>query len=96
MVGRLLYLGLTRPNLTHALQISSQFLSAYSVAHWHVVIHVLKYLKGSMDLGVFYPANSDLRFRGFSDANWAACIDTRYLKLDTMFSLDIFSFLEDK
>ncbi|KAK9094688.1 hypothetical protein Scep_026157 [Stephania cephalantha] len=47
LIGRLLYLGFTRPDVTHATQQLKQFFQHLTDPHWQVALHVLKYLKGS-------------------------------------------------
>ncbi|GJV60329.1 retrovirus-related pol polyprotein from transposon TNT 1-94 [Tanacetum coccineum] len=76
LVGRLLYLTMTRPDISYAIQHLSQFVSAPKDAHMQVAIHLLKYLKGSISKGLFYPVQPHLKMTGFSDADWASCLMT--------------------
>lgn len=46
-------------------------------SHWNVALHVLRYLKGTASLGLFYPANHPLLVTTYSDADWATCTDSR-------------------
>lgn len=55
----------------------SQFLSKPIQAHHHATLRVLKYLKGYHCKGLLFPRNTSLTLQGFSDANWAGCLDTR-------------------
>lgn len=77
LVGRLLYLNTTRPDITFAVNQLSQFLSAPTDIHEQAAHRVLKYLKGSPGSGLFYPASSSTTLTAFSDSDWAGCIDTR-------------------
>ncbi|XP_057805011.1 uncharacterized mitochondrial protein AtMg00810-like [Salvia miltiorrhiza] len=77
LVGRLLYLNLTRPDITYAIQQLSQFVATPSELHWDAAIHVLKYLKGCPSLGLFYPTDTPLVLNAYSDADWGTCPDTR-------------------
>ncbi|KAL2237380.1 UNVERIFIED_CONTAM: Retrovirus-related Pol polyprotein from transposon RE2 [Sesamum indicum] len=47
LIGRLLYLGFTRPDISHSVQQLSQFLTHPCVAHWNAALHVVRYLKVS-------------------------------------------------
>lgn len=76
-VGRLLYLNLTRPDITYAVQQLSQFVSKLTTSHLAAAYHVVKYLKGYPSLGLFYSASSPLSITAYSDADWGSCIDTR-------------------
>lgn len=52
-------------------------MSRPNTAHWDTALHVLRYLKTSPSLRLFFAANYDLSIRGYSDADWGACLDTR-------------------
>ncbi|GAU43620.1 hypothetical protein TSUD_185130 [Trifolium subterraneum] len=77
LIGRLLYLTHTRPDITYTVSKLSQFLAKPSTEHMLAAIHVLKYLKQSLGQGLFYKSNSSLKLKGFSDSDWGACPDTR-------------------
>lgn len=51
MVGQLLYLGFTRPDITYAVQQLSQFVQHPTDLHWNAALHVLKYLKNCPSKG---------------------------------------------
>jgi len=55
LVGRLLYLNLTRPDLSYAVQQLSQFVNSPTVSHWESALHLLKYIKGTLSKGLFFP-----------------------------------------
>lgn len=59
LVGRLLYLTVTRPGLSYSVNKLSQFVSAPRDTHLHVVYAVLKYVKGTIGQGLFYSSSSD-------------------------------------
>ncbi|GJZ88143.1 hypothetical protein Tco_0659925 [Tanacetum coccineum] len=40
-------------------------------------MHLLRYLKGTMPKGLFYPVQPHLQITGFIDADWASCLMTR-------------------
>ncbi|GJV10081.1 retrovirus-related pol polyprotein from transposon TNT 1-94 [Tanacetum coccineum] len=77
LVGRLLYLTMTRPNISYVVQHLSQFVSSPKDVHLQAAIHLLKYLKGSVSKGLFYLIQPHLKVTGFSDADWASCLMTR-------------------
>ncbi|XP_021761170.1 uncharacterized protein LOC110726002 [Chenopodium quinoa] len=76
LIGKLLYLNMTRPNISYSVRQLSQFLGAPRVHHLAATIHVLIYMKGSLNMGLFYPATSGLHLSAFSDADWGACDDS--------------------
>ncbi|GKE65617.1 retrovirus-related pol polyprotein from transposon TNT 1-94, partial [Tanacetum coccineum] len=76
-VGRLLYMTMTRPDVSYDVLHLSQFVSCPTDSHMQTAIHHLKYLKGTISKGVFYPVQPLLKVTGFSDADWASCLMTR-------------------
>lgn len=74
LVGRLLYLTITRSNLAFVVQFLGQFLTNPIVSHYKVDVRVLKYLKATSVQGLFF-SSSDLRLRAFSNSDWTGCID---------------------
>src|SRR4051812_15923210 len=77
LIGRLLYLNATRPDITFCTQQLSQFLSNPTVTHFNAACRVLRYLKSCPARGILFPCDSTLQLHGYSDADWAGCIDTR-------------------
>ncbi|KAL0329372.1 UNVERIFIED_CONTAM: Retrovirus-related Pol polyprotein from transposon RE2, partial [Sesamum radiatum] len=77
LVGRLLYLGFTRVDLSFPVQQLSQYMQHPRTSHWDATLHVLRYLKGSCNLGLFFPSQNSLRLTAHSDAAWASCLDSR-------------------
>lgn len=77
IVGQLLYLNLTRPDISFATQQLSQFVASPSTVHWACALHVLRYLKGCPSLGLFFPSQSSIRLVSYSDADWGSCLATR-------------------
>ncbi|WKA12032.1 hypothetical protein VitviT2T_029468 [Vitis vinifera] len=71
LVGSLVYLTVTRPDISYAVHQVSQYLSAPRSTHYAVVLRILRYLKGTLFHGLFYSAQSPLILRAFSDADWA-------------------------
>lgn len=77
IVGKLLYLTHTRPDITYAVHKLSQFMAVPRSDHLNAAYWVLRYLKNDPTQGLFYPSQSDLHLSAFSDADWATCPDSR-------------------
>ena len=77
LVGRLLYLTISRPDITFAVHALSQFIAAPRFPHLQAAHHLLRFIKAQPGLGLFFSASSSLQLRAFSDADWATCPDSR-------------------
>uniref|UniRef100_A0A2N9FSY0 Integrase catalytic domain-containing protein n=1 Tax=Fagus sylvatica TaxID=28930 RepID=A0A2N9FSY0_FAGSY len=71
LVGKLIYLTITRPDISYAVSIVSQFMTNPRVPHMNAVIRILKYLKNAPGRGLFYRSSGHLRIEGYTDADWA-------------------------
>lgn len=52
LIGKLLYLNLTKPDISYAVQQLSQFLQLPRIPHFVAAVHLLRYLKGTINLGM--------------------------------------------
>ncbi|CAM8962427.1 unnamed protein product [Rhodiola kirilowii] len=77
LVGKLIYMTITRPDLAYPVHILSQFMQHPTADHLTAALRVLRYIKGTPAQGILFPAKSDLTLRAFCDADWAACPLTR-------------------
>ncbi|MCH79569.1 hypothetical protein A2U01_0000320 [Trifolium medium] len=77
LIGRLLYLTHSRPEISYAVSKLNQFLDSPTDTHMLAGLHVLKYLKNNPGQGLFFSASSPLTLKGYSDSDWGACPDTR-------------------
>lgn len=77
LIGRLLYLCITRPDITYAVNRLSQFLSCLTDVHLQAAHQLLKYLTNNPGQGLFYSATTYICLNGFKDADWGTCLDTR-------------------
>ena len=72
LVGSLVYLGITRPDISHVVHILSQFVSAPTQLHYTHLLRVLRYLPGTTSRRLFFPHSSPLHLQAYSDATWAS------------------------
>jgi hypothetical protein len=77
LVGRLLYLTITRPDISYSVKLLSQFMDSPWQPHMDAATRVLRYLKSSLEQGLFYSASSVPHIKAFCDSDWAGCPDTK-------------------
>ena len=73
MIGSLLYLTTSRPDIMYSVCLCVRFQSCPKESHLSVVKRVLKYLKGIMDIGLWYPKSDNFELIGFLDADFSSC-----------------------
>lgn len=69
LIGRLIYLTITRPKLTYFVHVLSQFMQTPLQDHWDATIRVLRYLKSSPGQGIVLPKNNNLQLVAFCDSD---------------------------
>jgi hypothetical protein len=70
-IGSLLYLAVfTRPDITHAVNMLARYMSKPKQQHWNALKGVLRYLRGTSELGLLYCRNAGCII-GYSDADYA-------------------------
>jgi hypothetical protein len=77
LVGRLIYLSHTRPDVAYAVSVVSQFMHNPSESHMEAVLRILRYLKSSPGKGLMFSKHNHLEVSGYTDADWAGCINDR-------------------
>ena len=74
VVGRLLYLKMSRLDISYAVQHLSQFMNEPREPHYKAVLHVLRYLKGTVNMGLFFPVENFAALTAFCDVDWGNCL----------------------
>ncbi|XP_021766281.1 uncharacterized protein LOC110730767 [Chenopodium quinoa] len=73
LVGRLIYLCVTRPDLAYPVHILSQFMQNPKEVHWEAALRVVRYLKKHPGQGILLRSDSGLQLEGWCDSDWASC-----------------------
>ncbi|GJU90468.1 integrase, catalytic region, zinc finger, CCHC-type containing protein [Tanacetum coccineum] len=84
MIGILLYLIASRPNLQFAICMCAQYQARPTKKHLNAVKRIFQYLKGTVNRGLWYPKDSSISLTAFADADHAACQDTLHSISDSM------------
>uniref|UniRef100_A0A3Q7I193 Reverse transcriptase Ty1/copia-type domain-containing protein n=1 Tax=Solanum lycopersicum TaxID=4081 RepID=A0A3Q7I193_SOLLC len=77
LIGKLLYLAMTRPDISFVVQQLSQFMHAPKKSHYNATVHVVRYIKGQPDLGLLMSSKMSGRISAFCDADWASYVLSR-------------------
>ena len=77
LIGSLMYLVNSRPDLCFAVNTLSRFMVEPRRVHWVAAKHVLRYLAGSVEYGLDYKRSDGIRVIGFTDSDWAGSVADR-------------------
>ena len=77
MIGSLLYITTSRPDIMHVVGMVGMYHYAPKQSHFLVVKRIFRYLKGTMKYGLWYPRNQNFQLSVYSDVDWANCMDER-------------------
>ncbi|XP_020585624.1 uncharacterized protein LOC110028211 [Phalaenopsis equestris] len=69
LVGSLVYLTITRPDIFYAVHVVSQCVASPTTVHWAAVLRILRYLRGTQFQSLLFPTSSSLELLAYSDAD---------------------------
>jgi hypothetical protein len=71
IVGSLIYLTITQPDLSYPVGVISQYMARPTEEHLQSVLRILRYVSGTKDRGLLYRAGTTVQLAGYTDADWA-------------------------
>jgi hypothetical protein len=77
MIGSLIYVKNSRPNVMQAVGQVTWFQAAPKVTHVIAMKRIFKYLKGKIEFGLWYPKGNEMTMVSYTNADWAGSIDDR-------------------
>ncbi|GJY30664.1 retrovirus-related pol polyprotein from transposon TNT 1-94 [Tanacetum coccineum] len=77
MIGTLLYLTASRPDLQFAICMCAHYQARPTEKHLYAVKRIFRYLRGTFNWGLWYPKDSSIALTAFADVDHAGCQDTR-------------------
>nr|CAN63282.1 hypothetical protein VITISV_010198 [Vitis vinifera] len=83
MIGSLLYLTASRPDIMYNICLCARFQFCPKESHLTAVKRILRYLKWTMDIGLWYPKSDNFELIGFSDVDFVGCKVERKITSDT-------------
>ena len=87
LVGSLIYLTNTRPDIVHSVSLISRFMNQPSKLHYAAAKRILRYLQGTKKLGILYKKENDNNLVGFTGSDWAGSLDDRKITSGYIFCL---------
>jgi hypothetical protein len=87
IIGSLMYLMNTRPNIYFFVNTLSQFLVEPRHVHLVVAKHVMRYLKGTLDYGLSYDGDYDFTLSGYTNLDWVGSVSDKKRTSGCYFSL---------
>ncbi|GJW34208.1 retrovirus-related pol polyprotein from transposon TNT 1-94 [Tanacetum coccineum] len=77
MVGSLMYLTASRPDLVFAVCMCARYQAKPTKKHFEAIKCVFRYLKGTINMGLWYPKDNAMSLTAYADADHAGCQDSR-------------------
>ncbi|GKE54716.1 hypothetical protein Tco_1489872, partial [Tanacetum coccineum] len=77
MVGTLMYLTASRPDLTFVVCMCARYQAKHIEKYLHAIKRIFKYLRETVNKGLWYPKDSSIALTAYADADHAGCQDTR-------------------
>ena len=77
IVGSLMYLTTTRPDIMYSVSLISRYMECPKEIHFAAAKRILRYVQGTIDYRVFYKRGDKSDFCGFSDSDYARDKDDR-------------------
>lgn len=77
LVGSLIYLTITRPVISYAVSVVSQYMQSPTLVHLDAAKRILRYVKGSLEYGLLYKKEESFCLSGYTDADWAGDVNDR-------------------
>ncbi|XP_070029505.1 uncharacterized mitochondrial protein AtMg00240-like [Nicotiana sylvestris] len=77
LIGKLLYLTLTRPDIAYSVQTLSQFMQTPKQSHLEASYRVVKYVKNEPGQGILMNSVGNMALNAYRDTDWASCPNSR-------------------
>eukprot|EP00253_Pinus_taeda_P033358 PITA_33358 len=77
IVGSLMYLTATRPDIMHVVSLISRFMERLKETHWQEAKRILRYVNGMKGFGILYSSSESFMLTGYTDNDWVGSVDDR-------------------
>jgi hypothetical protein len=82
MIESLLYVTTSRPDVKQVVGMVARFQAAPKESHVEAVKRIFRYLKGTIDLGLWYPSKDSFTLKSHSDSDWAGSVDEKKVQVE--------------
>ena len=89
LIGSLLYLTHSRPDICYAMNFISRYMQQPHYLHWKVAKRILQYIQGTKTYGIHYAADFELELAGYTDFDWAGDYIHRNSTFRYVFMFDV-------
>jgi hypothetical protein len=89
LVGSLLYITTTRPNIMYAASLVSRFMESPKDSHWKMEKRILRYATGTLNFGLWYTKSDSNQLSSYTDSDFAGNLDDRKSTYGHVFHLDL-------
>eukprot|EP00253_Pinus_taeda_P027989 PITA_27989 len=87
IVGSLMYLTATRPDIMFDVSLISRFMERPKEAHWQATKRILRYVKGTKKFGILYNVSEHSDLVGYTDSDWVGSVDDRKITSSYVFHM---------
>ena len=77
MIGSLLYLTASRPDISYSVRVCARYQANPKESHMIALKRIIKYVKTTVEFGVWYSKDTSDVLAGYSDSDWARNVDDR-------------------
>jgi Reverse transcriptase (RNA-dependent DNA polymerase) len=70
LIGSLRYLTFTRPDIMFAIDVASRYMESPMTSHWKTIKMILRYVRGTIDIGLYYSKTISFKFVDYSNSDW--------------------------
>lgn len=77
LVGGLIYLTHTRPDIAFSVGVVSRFMHSPTKHHFGAAKRIMRYVAGTVEYGIWYSKKSECKLIGYTDSDWGGCVNDR-------------------
>eukprot|EP00253_Pinus_taeda_P034533 PITA_34533 len=87
IVGTLMYLTATRPDIMHVVSLISKFMERPKETHWQATKRILRYVNGTKGFGILYSSSESFKLTSYTDSDWSRSVDDRKITSGYVFHM---------